>query len=42
MSDNFGIKEALKVLGVKQHNAGVSTGANWLEAGSNNSFSFSC
>ncbi len=35
MSDNFGIKEALKVLGVKEHNAGVSTGANWLEAGNN-------
>lgn len=35
MSDNFGIKEALNVLGVKQHNAGVSTGANWLEAGNN-------
>ncbi len=35
MSNNFGIKEALEVLGVKQHNAGVSTGANWLEAGSN-------
>lgn len=35
MSDNFGIKEALEVLGVKQHNAGVSTGANWLEAGNN-------
>ncbi|MCB0495414.1 MAG: aldehyde dehydrogenase family protein [Cyclobacteriaceae bacterium] len=35
MSDFFGIKEALKVLGVKEHNAGVSTGANWLESGEN-------
>ncbi len=41
MSDNFGIKEALNVLGVKQHNAGVSTGANWLEAGNNKIVSIS-
>lgn len=33
MSDKFGIQEALKVLGVKPHNAGVSTGTNWLENG---------
>jgi L-aminoadipate-semialdehyde dehydrogenase len=41
MSDNFGIKEALNVLGVKEHNAGVSTGANWLENGSNKLVSIS-
>lgn len=35
MSDFFGIQEALNVLGVKEHNAGVSTGSNWLESGSN-------
>lgn len=33
MSDFFGIQEALKVLGVNEHNAGVSTGSNWLESG---------
>ena len=35
MKDIFGIKEALNVLGVKEHNAGVSTGQNWMESGSN-------
>jgi aldehyde dehydrogenase (NAD+) len=30
MSDNFGIKEALKSLGIKDTNPGTSTGNNWL------------
>ena len=34
MTDQFGIQEALKTLGVKEHNAGTSTGANWSEKGS--------
>jgi len=33
MTDQFGIKEALAALGLKDHNPGVSTGQNWLEAG---------
>ncbi len=41
MNDNFGIKKALEVLGIKQHNAGVSTGANWLESGTNKLVSIS-
>ena len=28
---NFGIKEALKTLGIKSTNAGVSTGTKWLK-----------
>ncbi|MCB0504109.1 MAG: aldehyde dehydrogenase family protein [Cyclobacteriaceae bacterium] len=35
MSDFFGIHEALNVLGVNKHNAGVSTGSTWLESGTN-------
>ncbi len=34
MTEQYGIKEALEILGVKEHNAGVSTGSEWLEAGS--------
>ncbi len=34
MTEQYGIREALEILGVKQHNAGVSTGSEWLEAGS--------
>ncbi len=30
MSDNFGIKEALKSLGINYTNSGTSTGSNWL------------
>ena len=33
MTDQFGIKEALAELGVQGHNAGVSTGSQWLESG---------
>ena len=33
MTDQFGIQEALKDLGVKEHNPGTSTGSEWLEAG---------
>lgn len=33
MTDQFGIQEALKALGVKDHNAGTSTGSEWLESG---------
>lgn len=35
MSDFFGIHEALNVLGVNKHNAGVSTGSTWLESSTN-------
>ncbi|HHL52161.1 MAG TPA: aldehyde dehydrogenase family protein, partial [Flammeovirgaceae bacterium] len=34
MTEQYGIKEALEILGVKEHNAGVSTGSEWLETGS--------
>ena len=33
MTDQFGIQEALKDLGVKEHNPGTSTGSEWLEGG---------
>jgi len=33
MTDQFGIQEALDILGVKEHNAGVSTGSHWLNNG---------
>jgi L-aminoadipate-semialdehyde dehydrogenase len=33
MTDQFGIQEALNELGVKPHNAGTSTGSEWLESG---------
>lgn len=31
MTDQFGIREALQTLGLKEHNAGTSTGSKWLE-----------
>jgi aldehyde dehydrogenase (NAD+) len=34
MTDQFGIEQALKTLGVKEHNSGTSTGANWSAEGS--------
>jgi len=34
MTDQFGIKEALNILGVKEHNPGTSTGSKWYENGS--------
>ena len=33
MTDQFGIQEALKDLGVENHNSGTSTGSQWLESG---------
>ena len=32
MSDQFGIQNALDILGVKAHNPGVSTGSNWTDS----------
>lgn len=32
MSDQFGIQEALKTLGIEAHNSGSSTGEAWLES----------
>ena len=34
MSDQFGIQNALDILGVKEHNPGVSTGSNWIDTSS--------
>jgi L-aminoadipate-semialdehyde dehydrogenase len=33
MTDQFGIQETLKELGVKEHNAGTATGSAWLSSG---------
>jgi aldehyde dehydrogenase (NAD+) len=33
MTQDFGIAEALKELGLKNNNSGVSTGSTWLNAG---------
>jgi len=33
MTDKFGVQQALKNLGIKEHNPGTSTGSEWLESG---------
>ncbi|MDN3668527.1 aldehyde dehydrogenase family protein [Echinicola jeungdonensis] len=33
MSDNYGIKDALKRLGIKDENLGTSTGSHWVDTG---------
>ena len=33
MADQFGIREALQALGIKEQNPGTSTGTSWLSAG---------
>ncbi len=41
MKDHFGIRESLDRLGIKQENAGSSTGKKWLESGESFLSSFS-
>lgn len=41
MTDQYGIKEALKILGLQEHNKGTSTGTNWFESGTDKLLSVS-
>ena len=41
MSDQFGIEEALQILGLTSDNKGVSTGSQWLESKGSKLESFS-